>query len=96
VMNEIKDDFSGPNMMVGSPDDKPIMSPGGLTVGLARAQAAEESPAPREALALNKKTAQATDPRTPTGAPAKKCRWVTAVFWSELNLYGHTIATKKA
>lgn len=88
-MNEIKGDFSGPNMIVGHPDDRPTMYPskaGSLAVMEAAPELDEyqrSGTGARPVLASrNKKLGK------------RKSQWITAVFWHEINLYGHTLASK--
>ena len=88
-MNEIKGDFSGPNMIVGHPDDRPTMYPskaGSLAFMEAGPQIDEY-----------RKSATGASPVLATRNKKlgkRKSQWITAVFWHEINLYGHTLASK--
>jgi hypothetical protein len=87
-MNEIKGDFSGPNMIVGHPDDRPTMYP-----SKAGSLAVMESALPDE----YQLAATGTSPVLATRNKKlgkRKSQWITAVFWHEINLYGHTLASK--
>ena len=88
-MNEIKADFSGPNMIVGHPDDRPTMYPskaGSLAFMETAAQLDEYKESATGASPVlasrNKKLGK------------RKSKWITAVFWHEINLYGHTLASR--
>ncbi len=88
-MNEIKADFSGPNMMAGHPDDRPTMYPskaGSLAFMEPQLEDFEDETetvtSPVLATPYRKKLGQ------------RKSQWSTAVFWHEINLYGHTLASK--
>jgi hypothetical protein len=82
--SDVKESYSGPNLMVGSPDDSASMMPSG-------APSVNADKAGRLAFADFIDEAVDLPPQT-----YQKRVWKTAVFWSEINLYGHTIGTKQA
>eukprot|EP00429_Kryptoperidinium_foliaceum_P013281 CAMPEP_0176035862 /NCGR_PEP_ID=MMETSP0120_2-20121206/17752_1 /TAXON_ID=160619 /ORGANISM="Kryptoperidinium foliaceum, Strain CCMP 1326" /LENGTH=129 /DNA_ID=CAMNT_0017369237 /DNA_START=93 /DNA_END=482 /DNA_ORIENTATION=+ len=86
-MGEVKMDFSGPNMMAGHPDDKPDILPSTAASDMVLKKSKEPTMAVSDIIEME-------DEDVPLAAPGNKNvkrigGWVTAVFWSDLNLYGN-------
>ena len=70
---DVKEDFSGPNFKVGMEESTPV--------NIAPAVPKEDS-----SIVMVEDTLEDSD--VPTPVATGKAKWVTAVFWKELDLYG--------